>query len=174
MSANTVGQALSATRHGEAHLTYGVTGHQDLPTEAKVLAQTVFQTLFGRDSDLVGVSSLAAGADQLFAAEILRAGGRLEVVIPCAGYESTFGPQEIGLYRDLLDRAADVSALPFPQPSEAAYMAAGIAIVERSEVLVAVWDGQVARGLGGTADIVRYAESRGRRIEVAWPDGLAR
>ena len=44
--------------------------------------------------------------------------------------------------------------------------------VDRSGVLVAVWDGQPARGLGGTADVV--ARQRGVPMEVIWPQGATR
>jgi hypothetical protein len=46
--------------------------------------------------------------------------------------------------------------------------------VDRSSVLVAVWDGQPARGLGGTADVVAYARQRGVPMEVIWPRGATR
>ena len=41
-------------------------------------------------------------------------------------------------------------------------------------MLVAVWDGQPARGLGGTADVVAYARQRGVPMEVIWPQGATR
>jgi len=36
-------------------------------------------------------------------------------------------------------------------------MEAGEKIVEEADIVVAVWDGKPAAGLGGTADIVEYA-----------------
>jgi hypothetical protein len=42
-------------------------------------------------------------------------------------------------------------------------MDAGRVVVDRSSVLVAAWDGQPSRGLGGTADVVAYARERGSR-----------
>jgi hypothetical protein len=53
-------------------------------------------------------------------------------------------------------------------------MDAGKVVVDRSSVLVAVWDGQPSRGLGGTADVVRYARERGVPVEVIWPEGATR
>jgi hypothetical protein len=46
--------------------------------------------------------------------------------------------------------------------------------VDRSDVLLAVWDGQPARGPGGTGDVVAYARARGTPVEVVWPAGAAR
>ena len=54
------------------------------------------------------------------------------------------------------------------------YIAWGHTGVDRSSVLVAVWDGQPARGLGGTADVVAYARQRGVPMEVIWPQGATR
>ena len=31
-------------------------------------------------------------------------------------------------------------------------------------MLIAIWDGLAAKGLGGTADIVRFAQSRSMRV----------
>jgi hypothetical protein len=50
-------------------------------------------------------------------------------------------------------------------------MAGGRAVVDRSDVLMAVWDGQPARGLAGTADVGAYARERGVPVEVIWPEG---
>jgi hypothetical protein len=43
---------------------------------------------------------------------------------------------------------------------------ASAAAAARAEVLIAVWDGLPARGLGGTADVVAYAKQCGRPVEV--------
>jgi hypothetical protein len=124
---------------------------------------------------LVGITSLAAGADQLFASEVLRANGSLEVIIPSDGYRKSFEePLDRSRFDDFLARATDAVALPYPFPSEEAFLAAGIALVERCDVLIAAWDGMAARGLGGTADVVKYARSRARTVLIVWPDGLER
>ncbi|MEY2438480.1 MAG: hypothetical protein QOF97_3316, partial [Acidimicrobiaceae bacterium] len=49
---------------------------------------------------------------------------------------------------------------------EAAYERAGRAVVETSDVLVALWDGGASRGRGGTAEMVAYARERGVPVEV--------
>jgi hypothetical protein len=46
--------------------------------------------------------------------------------------------------------------------------------VDRSDVLLAVWDGRPARGFGGTGDVVAYARRRGVPVEVVWPRGAER
>jgi hypothetical protein len=154
----------------------GMTGHQEIPRQAlEYVTRGINRALDDVKDDLVGVSSLAAGADQLFAAGVVERGGRLEIVLPCKGYEKTFSHSEdLRNFHSLLGRAASIETLNFEDPSEDAYLAAGHRVVELSEMLLAVWDGQRARGKGGTADIVDYARSRGVRIEIVWPAGTVR
>jgi hypothetical protein len=64
--------------------------------------------------------------------------------------------------------------LHFAAPGEDAYEAAGRWIATESEVLIAVWDGQPARGRGGTADTVSYARILDREVHVIWPEGMTR
>jgi hypothetical protein len=77
-------------------------------------------------------------------------------------------------YDDLISAASNVERLPFVESTEEAHMAAGQALVDRSELVLAVWDGAPARGFGGTADIVAYAHQRGVPVEVVWPPGASR
>jgi hypothetical protein len=121
-----------------------------------------------------GVSALAVGADQLFAGSVLRHGGRLHVIVPSHGYETTFRGPDRDRYLEFLANAHEVETLEYPEPSEDAFLAAGIRVVDLSDLLLAVWDGQRAQGRGGTGDVVSYATKLGRKIEIIWPEGLAR
>lgn len=154
----------------------GVTGHQDIPPQAlEYVLRGATDVLDRVKDELVGVSSLAAGADQFFASLVLERGGRLELVLPCRRYEKTFSdPADLRNFRLILERAASVETLSFEEPSDDAYLAAGRRVVDLSEMLLAIWDGQPARGKGGTADIVEYARSRATRLEIVWPKGIKR
>ena len=154
----------------------GVTGHQAMPDAARTYVMTRFRQLLGElPHPITGLSSLAAGADQLFAEAVLESGATLHAVLPARRYESTFNDAEDRKrYRALLSHAAAVDTLPFEYPSETAFFAAGKRIADRADLLVAVWDGEPARGFGGTADVVRYAEEHGRATQVLWPAGLKR
>jgi hypothetical protein len=123
---------------------------------------------------LVGVSSLADGADQLFAEAILALGGSLEVVVPAARYREALPPTSQEAYDRLLALASAVERLDYQESTSEAHMAAGRVVVQRSDVLLAVWDGQPARGFGGTGDVVAYALERGVPVEVVWPRGAER
>lgn len=152
----------------------GVTGHQDLPPSVAVEVRSVVQELFQRYGRITGICSLAAGADQLAAEAILELGGEVEVVIPCDRYASTFNAEALTKFNRLLSRATAVTVLPFPEPSESAFLAGGLVVVERSQRILAVWDGLPARGLGGTADVVKYAQALDRPVDVVWPAGEVR
>jgi len=53
-------------------------------------------------------------------------------------------------------------------------MAASQAMLDQADKLYAVWDGNPARGYGGTADVVAEAESRSIPVTVIWPEGATR
>jgi hypothetical protein len=153
----------------------GVTGHQNMPAVARDFAAARIRELLGDlGAGLVGVSSLAAGADQIFARIILELGGELHAVIPSADYEKTFDDDGARNFRTLLAQARQCDILPFPEPSESAFMAAGRAIVDKVDWLCAVWDGAPARGIGGTSDAVQYARSKAKPVKVIWPEGVTR
>lgn len=154
----------------------GVTGHQSIPTEAKNFVMEHIKNEIPDDSDhLVGISSLAIGADQLFTEIILSMGGSIIAVIPCAKYEDTFKDSSaLRRFRQLLNLAENVEELDHDRPSEEAFLEAGQRVVDHSEKLIAVWDGDAARGKGGTGDIVRYARDQGVEVVVIWPEGMER
>lgn len=157
----------------------GSTGHQQLPAGAlnsitaalrKILRAEALQ---GR---LVGYTSLAAGSDQLFARMLLEARGELRVIVPSSEYEQTFDNDRLALmqFEELLKQASEVERLPFEHPTEEAFFAAGQRVVDCCDRLVAIWDGEPARGLGGTADVVSYAWVTGKDVTVIWPAGVSR
>jgi len=118
------------------------------------------------------LSALAEGADQMAAEEALR----LDCILWCAlpfsrtDYEADFSTSETrAAYHALLAQAAAVTELRGTRASEeAAYADVGHWVVERSNVLLAIWDGGKAHGPGGTASIVAAALACGR--PVIWLD----
>lgn len=163
-------------------LRLGVTGHRDLRDELKVVhaIERLLDLINGilgqqRSAPLTwtGVSALARGADQLFAEVVLeRMLGRLEVVtpFPVSEYGKDF---DAGRDREefdrLLLRASQVDQLAGDRKAgpETAYLRVGERVVDRCEILVAIWDGRPSAG-GGTGDVVEYAVKRERT--VLWID----
>jgi hypothetical protein len=145
----------------------GITGHQQLgdPAQWEWVRQEMDQVLVALPSPLIGISSLAVGADQLFANAILKHDGTLEAIIPFAEYESTFvSDRDREEFKRLLSLAAKTETLEKNGSDEEAYFAAGKRVVDRSDLVIAVWDGKPAKGLGGTGDVARYALQRQKRI----------
>ena len=152
-----------------------VTGHRDLPEPTCRLVSAAIATQLGRFASIDGITALAEGADQLFAEQVLKAGGALTAVIPSAHYGRSFETiAGAATYRRLRARAREVIELPFSAPSEDAYWAAGQRIVGLAQMLLAVWDGTPSRGVGGTADVVAFAGERGVPTTVVWPAGSRR
>lgn len=162
---------------GAGELWVGVTGHRDLarPDEVAVAVDAVLDALEAEGGgSLVAVSALAEGADRLVARRVLaRPGGRLIALLPLepADYVADFADvASVEEFTELL-AAADEYEVITGAPSddwtrEAAYERAGHAMLDRCDVLLALWDGEPGRGRGGTAEMVFEAGLVGRRCEV--------
>jgi hypothetical protein len=145
----------------------GITGHQRLsdPSSWEWVKREMLALAEKSPRPLIAVSSLAIGADQLFAELVLQNGGTLEAVIPFEGYEKTFTDDvDKDSYQSLLGRSSRVEVLPKTDSDEEAYLGAGRRVVDLCELLVAVWDGKPAAGLGGTGDVVEYAHKIQRNV----------
>jgi hypothetical protein len=153
-----------------------ITGHRGLPAATeRLIDQDIRKQLADyRNGELVGISNLADGADQLFAQALLDAGGQLEVIVPAAQYRAGLPESAHADYDALLARAAKVDHLDRLESNEDAHMEASRAMLARADHLFAVWDGKPARGYGGTADVVAEARERNVPVTVIWPEGASR
>ena len=156
----------------------GVTGHRTIPPAAQPAVRAGLRALFhgrGDDAQLEALTSLAAGADQLFADIALAHGVPVTAVIPGMDYEAHLGDAAtVHDYRRILRSCTEKVQLPPEATHEEAYFAAGRWIVDHADHLVAVWDGRPARGLGGTGDVVAYAHRCGVPFTVLWEPGVLR
>jgi len=144
----------------------GITGHQYLEDSDRWdwVKIEMNELLMKMRRPLVGITCLAAGADSLFAELILQQGGSLEAVVPFPEYEKVFPAQQRNRYRALLGAASAITVLEKRRSKQESYCAAGKKVVDVTDLLLAVWDGKPARGLGGTADIVEYARQELKRV----------
>jgi len=148
-------------------MTIAITGHQKLAVAGdwNWVREALLAALAESPSPLVGCSSLAAGADQIFAELVLARGGELRVVLPFAAYEEIFTTAaDLEVYRSLLQRAAAVEILGEHPDREESYWAAGRRVVDLADRVLAVWNGKPAVGLGGTGDVVAYALNSGKPV----------
>lgn len=158
-------------------LRIGITGHRDITADHPGLVTEIanaveyISELLATDPDrirpgqtaLTAVSSLAEGADRLVAEEILkRPGSELEIVLPMPAdeYRRDFGsPVSVAQFDEFLNRpGATIDTTRVAGPRDQAYEAAGRAVVDRSDVIIVVWNGKPAAGRGGTAQIYAYAQ----------------
>ncbi len=152
-----------------------ISGHRGLPPATERLVEQALRAeLADNGQPLTGISCLADGADQLFARVVLDLGGAIEVVIPAAEYRDRLPEAAHAGYDALLARASAVHRCDFDESTSESHMAASEHMLTTADRLIAVWDGQPARGFGGTADVVDAARSRGLPVTVIWPDGAVR
>ncbi|MFF4158468.1 hypothetical protein [Streptomyces sp. NPDC001678] len=154
----------------------GITGHRGLPSDVEDQVRrdlTEAISSYGPE-DLVGVSCIADGPDSWFAEAVVERGGRLEVVLPAEEYRDGLPDWHHQTYDALLGRASDVHRTGLAQSDSQAHMAGSELLVGLADQLWAVWDGQPARGYGGTADVVAYARRMGVPVRIFWPDGAQR
>ncbi|MPZ93279.1 MAG: hypothetical protein GEU68_16990 [Actinobacteria bacterium] len=152
----------------------GVTGHSNLSEATVDLVYREIRDQLARldGADLVGVTCLARGADQVFADAVLALGGTIEVVVPAADYfDRITDPAARARCDRYLAQATATHTLPSATAGHDAYLAASKELVERCELLLAVWDGSRA---SGTGDAVEYAKDHGRETVVVWPEGAER
>jgi hypothetical protein len=154
----------------------GVTGHRGLSpqVEAQVRAELAKVVDAVDPEDLVGISCIADGPDSWFAQAVLAHGGRLEVVIPAADYRDSLPDWHCPVYDELTARAVDVHHTGMRESTSQAHQAGSEIVVGLADKVIAVWDGQPARGFGGTADVVAYAHRVGVPVHIVWPEGATR
>ncbi len=155
----------------------GVTGHSALPEATALLVAEALRAALAVHSggELVGVTCLARGADQIFARVVLELGGSVEVVLPAADYrERKVKPDNVAEFDALVARAAAVHTMPLPTANREAYLAASDHVMATVDRMVAVWDGKPPDGAGGTGDVVDAARERGLPVDVVWPAGATR
>ena len=103
------------------------------------------------------VSSLAEGSDKIVAEAGLAAGFELEVILPFGRdeYANDFKTQvSRARFEYLLTRALTVFELSGDAGERPpAYEAAGHLMLGRIDLLIAIWDGERAAGIGGTAQL---------------------
>jgi hypothetical protein len=159
----------------------GVTGHRTLHDPDSVtrrvekvldwIETTVLSTSPATPVAYTVVSALAEGADRLVSKVLLaRRSAELLAVPPLAidefmkDFESRESRAE---FLDLLKQAIQPPTEPAHQERRPeAYASGGRALVDRIDILIAVWDHGGPRGVGGTATVVDYAREKGVPIVV--------
>jgi hypothetical protein len=160
---------VGATAGIVARLRVGVSGHRQLTAAVPGLTGEISKAVeyirqklaVSPDVPLTVVSSLAEGADRMVADAVLgRDGARLEAVLPLPPeeYRADFGSEESWEdFSRLLALDDRYDLVRTATSRDRAYELAGRAVVDRSDVMIIIWDGQPGRGRGGTAETHDYA-----------------
>lgn len=152
----------------------GITGHRWIEETREIRAaidrviERILQTY--PDHMLLILSPLAQGADRIVAKRLLHhQGTKLTATLPMPieKYLMDFPSDESKIeFHHLLDQAEEIIELPHRTSRDEAYLAVGRYVLDHCDLLIAVWDGQVAKGVGGTGEIVSIA--RERNLPIAW------
>ncbi|CAK9039357.1 Uncharacterized protein SCF082_LOCUS24125 [Durusdinium trenchii] len=116
------------------------------------------------------VSALADGADTLAAKQALKNGWRLLAPLPFSveNYSRDFSDQDKEELESLLSQADSVAELDGVRDGAAsedrAYLQAGVTTVSQSDFVIAIWDGEDARGIAGTAMVKEEALAVGKPV----------
>src|SRR6188768_2510637 len=140
----------------------GFTGHRHL-TNIEAAATAIREALELLREEFAGewvaLSSIADGGDRLFVqqARLLGLSWHAILPLPRAEFAKDFTEAEWSDVETTLEAADHVRILEETGDRDESYLDCGIETVNDADVLLAVWDGDRARGKGGTADVVQYA-----------------
>jgi hypothetical protein len=152
----------------------GITGHANLTDTTTALICHGIRAELAKFSGagLVGITCLARGSDQIFADVVLDLGGAIEVVVPAADYFDRIDDRASRERCDAyLRQAVAVHTQAHATANDDAYLAASREVVDRSDFMLAVWDGSWG---SGTGQAVAYAQSVDQAVVTVWPDGATR
>ena len=154
----------------------GITGHRGLPDASAELVKSAIREIVREycAGDLVGISCIADGPDAWFAQAVIDHGGSLEIVVPATRYRELLPEWHHATYDAMVSQASKVHETGLTESDSHAHMTGSEILVRLSDEVLAVWDGLPARGYGGTADVMTFAENNGVPVRVVWPEGATR
>jgi len=149
----------------------GFTGHRHLadPAGAAAAIRGALQSLRREGlGEWIALSSIARGSDQLFVQQTQALGLSWHAILPLprAEFAEDFTPAEWSAVEEALATADHLRIIDEGGDRRDSYLDCGIETVNGADVLLAVWDGDPARGKGGTAEVVQYALSIGKPVMI--------
>ena len=146
-----------------------ITGHRDIivTTELKRDLKSFFKKLKSKNEKVELLSPLADGADRLVAdiyLKIFQKESKLIVPMPFnkERYMEDFNNQSKEDFLNYLKVAEDVIEVKNTQGCN--YKSVGIYVTDKSDILLALWDGTFNNKSGGTGDIVKYAREKDKEV----------
>jgi len=120
--------------------------------------------------DIECVSNLACGADMIFIEEAFNKNCKIKIILPFQidEYEKDFDSESLIVFRVLISKIKCNTYAILSSTSNfdriLAYQAAGRSLIMESDAILAVWDGEEGKGLGGTKDQIDYAINLNKNI----------
>ena len=166
----------------------GVTGHRELtqqqsaaiePLLKRAIENIIFyhENAFGNTSEYIFTSSIAEGADTIFAKIAVKYFEcKLRIILPFEKeeYIKDFTTQKLKDEFGFLlqhEKVSEINCLQQLSLNERnkLYFEAGKKVVDENDYMIAVWNEQKAAGSGGTADIAEYCMALKKNILVINP-----
>jgi hypothetical protein len=152
-----------------AVLAIGFTGHRTLPNEAQsreLIRKFLEERKASTAATVYGVSSAAAGGDLVFAEVCIQLAIPLRILLPVSAefFRQDFDEATWTRVEQVLKAAFSVQVTGNQQLRDERYYECGIETVQQCQLLVALWNGQPSRGIGGTEEIVSFAENIGKPV----------
>ncbi len=147
----------------------GFSGHRQL-ADAAGAGQTIREALAllrqEASGEWIALSSVAEGGDTVFVAQARALGLSWHAILPLprAEFAKDFTAEHWAAAEAMLVDSEFVRVIAENGSREDAYLDCGMETVDGSDVLLAIWDGQPARGKGGTAEVVAYARALGKPL----------
>nr|AAQ75161.1 conserved hypothetical protein [Alvinella pompejana epibiont 7G3] len=147
--------------------TIGVTGHRDIVVTEKLKQDIKEFFLNIKHLDIKLFSPLADGADRLVAdiyLDVFKDNAHLVVPMPFdkKRYMEDFDENSKKEFLDYLKVADEVFEVKNSDGCN--YKSVGVYVADKSDILLALWDGTFNNKSGGTGDIVQYARERCKKI----------
>jgi len=149
--------------------TIGITGHRDIVQtfQLKQDIKQLFMNLYKKEEEVRLLSPLADGADRLVAdiyLEVFKDKAHLIVPMPFdqERYMEDFDKKSKEEFLEYLKIAKSVIEVENTQGCN--YKSVGVYVADKSDILLALWDGTFNAKSGGTGDIVAYAREEGKEV----------
>lgn len=149
----------------------GVTGHRNI--DAAIISPRIGEAIelvrkeLPEGAGLEVLTSLAEGADLLALELAANAGLRTHVLLPLpwAEFSKDLGAARTSAERAMA-RASSCRVAPGNGERPECYADANTELLLLADIIIAVWDGEPARGVGGTEEVVTQARASG--LPLMW------
>jgi hypothetical protein len=146
-----------------AILAIGFTGHRNLADEPKcrkLIYDFLAEKKTAQSELLCGIASVAEGGDLLFAESCIALNIPLRILLPLPkeDFHKDFDSFTWSRAEQVLSSAISVEVVGNNGSRDECYYECGLETVQQSQLLLALWNGEPAQGLGGTEQIVDFAK----------------